>query len=372
MSIGGWTEERVETDGDTYFAAVLADIATAVNCVTVETYILADDAIGQALITALEAALDRGVDVQLLVDGVGASGWVASRPPTPIRWRIYHPPPWLVVGAPLPDAFRLINRRNHRKVCVIDDRVAWVGSFNWERSHSRRELGELAWRDTGARVIGPDVATLSRAFDVAWGQSWRSVRRHRPLLLPAAPWSHRLGDIDIDGPVRLNTSRHLRRRQWRDLRQRVARAQQRVWMTTPYFVPPEDLLETLCAAAKQCDVRLIVPQRNDHCFMTWVAAVSSERLLRAGVRIWVHPTMIHAKTWVLDNRGLVGSSNLNSRSLRFDLEADVWLDQPSSVTALTEVFQADCARSIELPRTARPPWWMRALGNTFLLMRRYL
>ena len=128
MGTGDWTEERVETDGDTFFAAVLADIAAAVHCVTVETYILAADPIGQALLTGLEAAHDRGVDVQLLVDGVGAGSWVASRPQTRIRWRIYHPPPWLVVGAPLPDAFRMLNRRNHRTVCILDDRVAWRAS----------------------------------------------------------------------------------------------------------------------------------------------------------------------------------------------------------------------------------------------------
>ncbi len=367
----GWITEQVETDGDHYFAAVIADIAAATRQVTVETYILVDDAIGRTLIATLEAAQARNVEVQLLVDGIGSAAWIAARPQTLIRWRIYHPPPWLVVGAPLPDTLRFINRRNHRKICVIDHQLAWVGSFNWERSHSRSELGDLAWRDTAARVSGPAVATLSQAFTAAWRQSWHSNKRVGPLI-PAIPWRRALGEVDIRGPVRLNANRTLRRRQWKDLLRHLDQARERVWITTPYFVPSEDLLKSLIAAAGRCDVRMVLPQRNDHCFMTWVAAVYGERLLRAGVRIWVHPTMIHAKTWLLDGRGLVGSSNLNSRSLRFDLEADVWLDQPGSITALHETFTADCARSFELPRSARPPWWMRLLGNTFLLARRWL
>ena len=370
-AVSGWTAERVETDGDAYFAAVLADITAAERQVTVEVYILEDDAIGRALVTALEAAQARGVEVHLLVDGIGSAAWISGRPETSIPWRIYHPPPWLVVGAPLPDALRFINRRNHRKVCVIDGRHAWVGSFNWERLHSRNEVGDQAWRDTAARVSGPAVSTLGRAFTTAWRQSWRSTRRKRALV-PAIAWRRGLGEVEICGPVRLNANRTLRRRQWKDLLARVGQARTRVWITTPYFVPSDDLLRTLTTADAHCDVRLILPQRNDHRFMGWVASVYAERLLRAGVRIWIHPTMIHAKTWVIDDRGLVGSSNLNSRSLRFDLEADVWLDQPASVTALADAFTADCARSIEIPRSARPPWWMRLLGNTFLLMRRYL
>lgn len=371
MNASAWNTEHLETDGDSYFAAVLKDIASAERQVTVETYILIDDAIGQALLCSLEAAHARGVEVRLLVDGIGSAAWISARPKTLIRWRIYHPPPWLVVGARIPDTLRFINRRNHRKVCVIDGEIAWVGSFNWERSHSRRELGDQAWRDTAARVTGQAVIVLSRAFTTAWRQSWHSTKRVGPLL-PAIHWRRGLGKVAVDGPIRVNANRTLRRRQWKDLLRHVDTMHERIWITTPYFVPSDDLLQTMTKAAGRCEVRLLVPQRNDHLFMTWVAAVYTERLLRAGVRIWVHPTMIHAKTWLLDQRGLVGSSNLNSRSLRFDLEADVWLDHPNSVTALHESFIADCARSMELPITARPPWWMRWLGNTFLLARRWL
>ena len=375
-----WSSERICTDGDEYFAALVADIDAATRSVDLETYILEDDEIGRLVVDALTRARDRGLAVRLLVDGVGAYGWLAAvgRRFRGCPWRVYHPMPWLLVGTDLPtahalqsrlSAFTLGNRRNHRKTCVIDETVAWVGSFNLERRHARAAVGDRVWRDTAARVEGPAVEFLTRAFQHTWKQSWRFGAH---LLLPSIDLRGRGPKVDPSQPVRLNGRRSLRRRLWRDLLLRIARARERVWITTPYFVPTEDLLKALEIAARTADVRLLLPAVNDVYFMPWIASVYAPRLRAAGIRLWSYPRMIHAKTQVIDGVGLVGSSNLNSRSLFFDLEADVWVGRPESVQALADAFEADCGCAAEVPGDARPARWRCWLGSAALVARRWM
>ncbi len=375
-----WQSEIVVTDGDDYFAAMLADIAAAKTSIDLESYIVEDDEIGKRMTAALTAAVTRGVAVRLLVDGNGALNWIqnAGLNFRGCPWRIYHPVPWTVLRSYLPtwrnllarlQALRFANRRNHRKTCVIDGNLAWIGSFNLERRHCRSLHGDDAWRDTAARVTGPDVDLITRAFTVTWKQSWRYGRR---FLLPATGLRGQLPKFDPAAPVRLNGARRLRRRLWRDMLTRIHHARGRVWITTPYFVPNEDLLRALTAAAKHADVRLLLPAVNDIGFMPYIAEVYFSRLDQAGVRVWAYPRMVHAKTMVIDDQGLVGSSNLNSRSLLFDLEADVWLNDPASMTALSEAFVNDCALAKEIPHGRRPSLRWRVLGNLFLILRRWI
>ncbi len=375
-----WDDELVVTDGDAYFSALIDDIDQARSTIDLEAYIVGNDAIGQRVIGALMRARSRGVAVRLLVDGVGASHWISAigRRFRGCPWRVYHPMPWTILGSYVPSIYALqsrlsgygfINRRNHRKVCVIDSTIGWVGSFNLEARHSRLHYGAEAWRDTAARVMGSPVNHLTAAFDHTWRQSWRYGDRH---LFPALSLRGRSPWVAIDAPVRLNGLRSLRRRLWRDLLLRISRARTRVWITVPYFVPTSDLLRALELAARQADVRLLLPLVNDVPFMPWIAGLYVERLQRAGIRIWVYPHMVHAKTEIIDELGLVGSSNLNSRSLVHDLEADVWLSQPTSLATLTSSFLADCATAQLVAPGARLSWWKRWLGSTILLMRRWL
>ncbi len=375
-----WVAERVVTDGDAYFAELERDLAGATRSIDLESYIVEDDPCGRRVIAALTAAAGRGVTVRLLVDGLGAENWIlaAGGHFRGVPWRIYHPLPWTIVRAYVPTlrrlfsrlaAWRAINRRNHRKTCVIDGAVAWIGSINLEQRHCRSLVGELAWRDTAVRVTGPEVANITAAFAHTWRQAWRFGER---FLVPALGIRGRLAPLPLTSLVRLNTSRGNRRRLWKDLLRRIAQARTRVWITTPYFVPTEDLLRALERAARTADVRLLLPRVNDVPMMPYIAGVYIERLRAAGVRVWTYPRMVHAKTQVIDEVGLVGSSNLNSRSLHFDLEADVWVAHPESVTALSEAFLADCAISAEIPHDIHPPWRWRVLGWLFLLARRWM
>ena len=188
---GQWLSERVTADFDRYVSELEADIAQAKRSVMVEVYIFGDDAIGRRIELALRAAAKRGVRVLLAVDGIGSQQWVERRAgdlsQRGVHVRVYHPPPWQVAGFSIPTRqrlaaagrwFRYINRRNHRKIWVIDGRIAWVGSMNLTHEHSKTLMGDQAWRDTVARVEGEGVRILLRAFIAAWRRSWRVVGTH--------------------------------------------------------------------------------------------------------------------------------------------------------------------------------------------------
>jgi len=197
-----WASERLVFDGDQFFAELLADIAQARTSVLLETYIYANDAIGQRVADALTAAMARGVHVRLLVDGAGAHSWIIAhgselaKRGVPVR--VYHPTPFLMLRflgrasnlLSLVPLLLKLNRRDHRKVCVIDERLAWVASFNVSSCHCRSIVGDKEWRDTAARVEGAAVAELSAAFAHTWQRSWWLDQRY-DLRPPPMLWHRR-------------------------------------------------------------------------------------------------------------------------------------------------------------------------------------
>lgn len=382
---GRWLSERVTADFDQYLAELERDIAAAKRLILLEVYILGNDAIAKRIEAALIAAAKRGVQVLLAVDGIGSPEWIDRRAGNlsrrGVQVRIYHPTPWQVARFSIPTRQRLavagrwiryVNRRNHRKICVIDGRIAWVGSMNLTREHSRREYGEQAWRDTVARVEGDGVRILMRAFISAWRHAWRVLGER---LYPSFSLQSAHLPQPLDGLVRLNHGIRMRRRYYRDLIARITHARQRVWIANAYFVPQGSLIKALgAAAANGADVRVVVPAASDVWFMPYVAATFADALARQGVKLFQYqPRMLHAKTMLVDEWVSVGSTNLNNRSLRHDLEADVVLTTVESRRTVEDILRTDIADSVDITADAhRPPWWVRMIGNVMLLMRRWI
>jgi len=366
-------KETVFADSNQYFAALMQDVDQAVLHIDLETYIFDLDPLGKEVAEHLAAASRRGVSVRLLVDGVGSfmSGGALARQLSadgvqvrifnPLPWNIHHWA-WAVPRLPwLARVQRLLDgmyRRNHRKTCIIDQRIIWIGSFNISQSHLPKEKGGQNWRDTAVRLEGLDTENLQNAFNSTW-ENDRS-------LIPSRMFS--------PTTIRLN---HRHRRKLRlDLLRRMARTSSRIWITNAYFVPSNSLLRYLKKAARRgVDVRILLPGTSDVFFMPLVSAMFYRNLLMAGVRIYEYAGgILHAKLMILDDWMIVGSTNIDYISLFRNLEVEAVVALPETKKTLEDQFLHDLtwAEEIKIDDFPQYPRWKKLLGQVLLSLKRWL
>lgn len=362
--------------GDEYFAALERAVQGARRIIELEMYMFAYDRLGQQVLDWLGAAVQRGVEVRLIIDGIGSSSWLQQIRERArhlgIKLRVFHELPWSRwwrgkrserSRRSLSRTLQRINNRNHRKVCIIDSQQAFVGSMNVIECHCAALVGAKAWRDSGVCVIGPEVGVLTASFHELW---------QRPRGALAAARKVRRG-VKSGSLVRLNLRRAQRRENYLDLLVRILGAERRIWIENAYFVPDGSLVRALRTAAEAgVDVRIVVPAVSDVFFIPWVTSAFHVGLLRAGVRIFEYTeSMMHAKTMLIDDWGLVGSSNLNHRSLFHDLEADVVLGSVDAARSLEEQFERDCSRcrEVTLQNWQQRPLIERLIGRMALWVR---
>lgn len=339
-------QEFITIDAADYFHRLTEDIDNAQNTIECESYILENDPTGNAIIEALSRASERGVKVRLMVDGFGSTLWIQSviTKLTEHRGqvRVYHPMPWhfwqwgLAINQQsflekVIYLFNVINRRNHRKICIIDANIHWLGSFNLSSVHLSKTLGGENWRDTAVRIEtnNPDAHT---AFNRIWLRKRFNSRRISAKL---------------PGFFRINDSWKKRRLLYRDLLSRLTLAQHCIRITTPYFIPEPRLLKRLKNAARRgVDVQILVPGISDVFFIPWASSLLYRELIDAGVKIYEYQAgVLHAKTLLIDHWATVGSSNMNSRSIFHDLEIDYVLQNQQSIKLLENHFLNDLKQS---------------------------
>lgn len=380
ISQNSLNDERVFFGGNGYFQALFADIDSAQDSIDIEVYLYRQDSLGRECADRLIAAAKRGVAVRLLVDGAGTPLWGGSLTRklerSGIETKVYNPYPWgvwqwsrsVVKKFWLQRLIYLVlnmNARNHRKLILIDGRITYVGSFNIDQRHLKETQGGENWRDTAIRVCGVDLRWLYLAFEQAW--------THRPMKQKLHELFQQSETHRQKYEMRLNHTRALRRALYKSLLRKVGKCQERVWITNAYFVPDNFLLKKLKdAARKGVDVRILLPGKSDVPMMPWASAVFYNELLKAGVRIFEYrPSMLHAKTLILDDWVLVGSSNLNHRSLLHDLEADLTVSSPACRQAICDQFLDDLtsAQEITADTPHRHNLYQRCVGRLCLYLR---
>jgi len=370
-------EEKIFVDANSYFEALLADITSVKKTIELESYIFANDEMGQNVSSALINAAKRGVKVRILVDGAGSPYFATSLAhpleKAGIQTRIFHPFLWQlwnwsrsVVKWPilLHWIYLLLkgNSRNHRKVCIIDKTIAYIGSINITSDHLQKNNDGMGWRDAAVRFKGVPLNELSDAFENAWASKTIKERIRDTF--------HR---VQKNPCIRLNDTWHRRRVLYRNLLKRLRRADHRIWISNAYFVPDNFLLRRLKAAADYgLDVRILLPKKSDVFMMPWASETFYASLLKSGVRIFEYlPNNLHAKVLFVDDWILLGSSNLNYRGILHDLEADAVISKPASKKILEEQFLKDLENSQEITFDNREKrtWHQRFLGKLLLYLK---
>lgn len=350
--------------------------------VWVESYIFEPGLLSERLLKCLKTCKDRGVDVRIMVDGIGAPDFIDnfgdSLREQGIPFKIYHPVPW--IGSQLHESeawlpsrilalWGNLNSRNHRKTFIIDGSIAYIGSMNVSDNHLTEVYGSKAWFDVGVKVEGGCVEILKVAYINSW-DGWREK-------VKAVKWSNIKKSISNGKFQRffiLNHTLRTRKLAFARLRLRIARARQKVWIVTPYFSPGFRFVRRLRMVARRgVDVRLLFPKHNDILVMDWVVKSYYGELLKAGIRIYEYePSVLHAKAAIIDDWAMVGSSNLNSRSIVHDLELNYILQMRSTYDQLTTVFRDSFEKSVEVKSADYVNVFQRFFGRLFLLLRYFL
>ena len=344
------------TTGANFFVSLIDAIGSAKEHIHLESYIFDEDPLGCLVADALIDKAREGVSVRVIYDDVGC--WrVSGRFFERMRQEGIDVRSFMPVRFP---AFTgKVNYRNHRKICVVDGRVAFVGGMNIALRYVRG-TATMAWRDTHMRISGGAVYALQRAFLIDWyfvDRTLLSGQEYYPPL-PASTGSDAsandcIAQVVTSSPVS----------PWPDIMQGYVRilleAKRYVFMQTPYFLPTEPILFAMrTAALSGVDVRLMVPRHCDARLIEWASRSYFAKVLEAGVKICVYEAGFnHSKMLVSDDTiATCGSTNIDFRSFENNFESNVFLYDTQMAQRFKQIFLADACHctiidsSTSLPR----------------------
>lgn len=350
-------EVDIYTNGYDFFHMLLRDIGKAKSHVHIDSYIFNDDALGYMVADELVEKASQGVEVRVIYDDVGC-------------WNVKNEffermrEAGIEVHAFMPVKFPAftgkVNYRNHRKLCVIDGKIGYIGGMNIATRYIKGRSG-LAWRDTHLRIRGGAVYGIQRAFLVDWYFVDRTLitnRRYYPEV------SEKLKN---DCLIQIVTSSPIS--PWPDIMQGYVRillqAKHYVYMETPYFLPTEPVLFAMrTAALAGVDVRLMIPYKTDAKLVEWASRSYVMQTVESGVKIYLYKAGFnHSKLLVSDDAlCTVGSTNIDFRSFENNFEANAFIYDEQMACRLKDVYLQDVKESVLLED-------VRDLGNQTFVQR---
>lgn len=359
-------EHHDNTDIDFYsrtadaWDAMYDDCAAATRSIEFEQYILMDDDAGRRFLDLFADKAAAGVDVKLMLDAIGSRSLASSPATHKIRnagGKVYF--------------YNEINRSNmfkptrwfprtHNKTLLIDGSIGYIGSVCLR--DTMRD-----WRDMHARFTGQLAQDVKRNFHRMWRMAARNVQ------IPA-PRSK-----DNGGLFRYVTTQHWQRSNnlYQELLRRIKKAKHRIWIATPYFLPPWRLRRALRRAARRgIDIRILTSGASDVSLVDCVAQSFYPRFLRNNMRIFHYgPEMLHAKYVLIDDDwATLGSTNMDYLSLMINREANIIIHQSKTIARMAQQFSKDCAisDSIDHHYYDRLPWLRKIIGWLGRSIRRFL
>ncbi|MCS6839072.1 MAG: phosphatidylserine/phosphatidylglycerophosphate/cardiolipin synthase family protein [Bdellovibrionaceae bacterium] len=349
-------------DSNEYYQSLFEDISKAQNEILLESYIFDLDRIGLNLLYLLEQAKKRGVSVFINIDMIGS--WNAL---TPLKtWANRHKVSLSIYNA---NIFRL-NKRNHRKLIVIDGHICYLGSLNITEKH-------LAWRDLGVRtIISHEEYELCKKhflkarrgiFYFPWTNPQKILKRFKKRQKAIADKKQQRFFFNTTLLDRIALVRWISRE--------CRKAQHQICLASPYFLPRSFLLWALVRAARRgVSVTVLIPAQSDVWFTQFAIKYYLSRFIKFNISIYEYlPKIWHAKALIIDNCLLIGSHNWNHRSFLHDLEILYCIQEQRTIQNFHTEWQKDLLVSKPiLNGPERFPWWQKAIGYLIFLFRYWM
>jgi cardiolipin synthase len=324
-------------DNGEVFDAIEEAIGAARHSVHVDIYIWKPGQLGERMADILCRRAREGVAVRILVDPIGSPGFDRE-----LRPRLLDAGCEAHYFRPLSERPLSFTGRNHRKLVVIDGRVGFTGGFAIADEWTGNGLSPREWRDSNAEVEGPVVRQMQVAFANHWLETGGWILPEGEFERAQAAGDARAAyvtSMDVKGLSHARWVTHVA----------LAVAQRRAWIANAYFVPPPEVLGALCARPERgVEVRLLLPgPYQDHPSVTLIQRLLYPRLDRSGVKVHEYqPSMIHAKTMLIDDRlVIIGSMNLDFLSMNWLEEGCLVVDDRPFAAEFEERWRIDVSRS---------------------------
>jgi cardiolipin synthase len=362
MPLTSGNQAELLVDGKATFDSIFAGIDAAREYVLVQFFIVRHDTLGHQLKEHLLRASERGVRIYFLFDEIGsrklAEGYLRE----------------LRAGGVEVSPFRSsrgfkhrfqLNFRNHRKILVVDGSAGWLGGFNVGVEYLGQHPRHGPWRDTHLKLTGPSVLGLQEAFWEDWHWATGEVINLR--------WEPQITCEECQNVVIVPSGPADRQETASLLVQHaIHSAHERLWVTSPYFVPDQGVQDALrLAAMRGVDVRIMMPERPDHLLIYLSAFAFLPDMVRAGVKVYRYqPGFLHQKVILIDDSAaLVGTVNLDNRSFRLNFEITAFIPDRRFATEVHQMLERDLAdcRCISYDELQRRPLWSKLVSRAAYL-----
>ncbi len=327
-------------NGESKFPIILEAMEAAKDHIHIEYYIYEIDETGKAMVDMMIKKAKEGVDVKFIYDDFGSPG-IKGKLEKEMRdagVQIY--PFYKIHYYFLANRF---NYRNHRKIVIIDGLTSFVGGINVSDkyvNHKKKDSKKLFWRDTHIKITGPGTYYLQFLFISDWNFCGKEKIEPEPRHFGSYPEIKKSCYVQIaaggpDSP--LPTILY-------SLMQAINLAKEEILVTTPYFIPGDSMLDSLCMAAMSgVKVKLLVPGVSDSKIVNAASRSYYSRLLLAGAEIYLYKKgFVHAKTMVTDKRvSIVGTANMDVRSFELNFEVNAVVYDDALGKEMAEIFTDD-------------------------------
>lgn len=356
--------------GDEAYPSMLEAIDQARTTVALQTYIFDKDSAGVKFVDALARAVERGVEVRVLIDAIGSK---YSRPPIIRLLRRRGVPAALFMTNPLGMRMPYANLRSHRKILVVDGHIGFTGGMNVREGFLTSVAGEHTAKDTHFRIVGPVVTQLISVFAQDWQFTTGEVLPFDPWCDETwqAPHPHVPARCIRSGPDRHMAATHSM------LLGAFAVAQRHIRIQSPYFLPDQILLGAINTAARRgIQVDIVIPGRNNLRLVNYAMTSQLDQVIRNGCRVWhASGNFDHSKLITIDGAwSYIGSSNMDPRSLRLNFELDMEIYSRDVARDIAQLIDAEIgkARAVTLQSLAAIPFRKRLRNRIIWLASPYL
>lgn len=334
-------EVKIFTDGEKKFKQLIKDIENAENEIHILYFIYQDDELGAQIRDLLIKKAKEGVTVRLLLDHFGSFK---------VRGKYFDK--LKEAGGKVSFSFPLsiknlqINNRNHRKIVIIDKKIAYIGGFNIGDEYLGKNPKRGYWRDTHIRIQGPGIIDLQIRFFLDWRNAG-----NQDILIDENVFleNHTKGHVPIQvlssGP---DSQLEMIKLAYIEM---INNAKEYIYIQTPYFVPDETFIDALrLALIKGVDVRIMIPNKQDHIFVYWATYSFIGDLLPLGLKAYTYENgFLHSKTIVIDSKiSSIGSANFDKRSFKLSFECNAFIYGSKIGEEMKKIFLKDLEDSNQL------------------------